>query len=117
MIDDRGEQAARATLPAMGRPHGEGQELRLIGRHLAHREARIPTIDLQQQTGHARQYYQFGKILPCPDALAEGHERFGVQRRRPVKIERPRGTMAKWSLIQSTVRRTPSGKVMLTPRR
>jgi zinc D-Ala-D-Ala dipeptidase len=88
MIDDRGQQTARAALAAMSGPHGEGQELCFIGRHLADREARIITIDLQQQAGHARQHHELGKVLPCPRALAERSERFGVQRRRPIEIER-----------------------------
>jgi zinc D-Ala-D-Ala dipeptidase len=88
MIDDGSQQVAREALAAMSRSHGDGQKLRFIGSHAAHSEADVVAIDLQQQTGHARRGNELGKILPCPGALAEEHERFGVQRRRPIKIER-----------------------------
>lgn len=88
MIDDGGQQAARETLAAMSRSHGDGQKLRFIGGHPAHGEARIVAIDLQQQTGHAGRGNELGKILPRPGALAEGHERFGMQRGGPIEIER-----------------------------
>jgi zinc D-Ala-D-Ala dipeptidase len=89
MIDDGGQQMASETLAAMSRSHGDGQELRFIGGHTAQSQAHVMAIDLQQQTGHAGRGNELGKIPPRPGALAERHERFGMQCRRPIEIERP----------------------------
>ena len=89
MIDDGGQQTAREALAAMSRAHGDGQKLRFIGGDAAQSDARIMAIDLQQQTGHARRGNELGKILPRPGALAERHERFGMQLSGPFEIECP----------------------------
>jgi zinc D-Ala-D-Ala dipeptidase len=89
VIDDGGEQMARGSLATTGRPHGNGQKLRLVSGHTAQGEAGIVAIDLQQQAGHAGRGNEFGNVLPRPGALAEGSERFGMQRGGPIEIERP----------------------------
>jgi zinc D-Ala-D-Ala dipeptidase len=91
MIDDSGQQTAGEALAAMSQSHGDGQKLRFIGGHTAHSEARIMAIDLQQQAGYAGRGDELGKILPRPSALAEGHERFGMQRGGTIEIECPQG--------------------------
>ena len=88
MIDDGGEQTARNAPATTGRSHGDGQKLRLVSGHTAQGEARIVAVDLQQQTGHAGRGNEFGNVLPRPGALAEGCERFGMQRGGPLEIER-----------------------------
>ena len=117
MVDDGRQQRRADAAAAVSPANGDGQQFRLVGRDPAERQADIRAVDLKQQAGDAGRGQQFGDVLPRPGALAERHEGRGMQGGRPVEIERAQTTKTTGSVIQSTVRRAPSGRVTLTPRR
>ena len=88
MIDDACQKAPARSLSAIGRTHGNGQELGLVGRDAAKGKAGIAAVKLQQQTMGAGRRQQRADVLSRPGALPERHKGLGMQAGRSIEIER-----------------------------
>jgi zinc D-Ala-D-Ala dipeptidase len=87
-LDRSTEQSTAGATPAILYAHGNSQQFCLIGRQSAQGKADLLSFALNEQADGARRGGDFGDVLPCPGALAQGCEGRAVQGRREVEVER-----------------------------
>src|SRR5262245_65195164 len=115
-IDHRGKHGPPGAAALTGRADGKRQQLRLVGGQAPKREADIAILIFDQQAGDARRSQQLGYVLARPGAFAKRGKRRRVQPGGPIEVTRAERAQHV-GIAHSTVRRAPSGRVMLTPRR
>ena len=97
--------------------YGYSQQFCLVGRNPADCHADIAALRRKQDSDRSRRSEKAGNVLARPAALSHRHERLAMEAGGTIEIESPQRPLDRLVVVHSTVRRAPSGKVILTPRR